>query len=173
MLTVWLNWRSGIKNNFTTIGCDNDEIMGHGLYGDAMSGSRTELTVRYAETDAQGIVHHANYLVWFEEGRSDYLRQQGFCYSELEKAGYYVVVAEAEVRYRAPAYYEDRLIVETSLCRLRRKLLEFRYRIFGPQDRLLVEGRTLHMVLGADRRPTSLPPEFIARLQDSVEEGRS
>jgi acyl-CoA thioester hydrolase len=135
-----------------------------------MSTGLTELTVRYAETDAQGIVHHANYLVWFEEGRSEFLRQQGFCYSELEKAGYYVVVAEAEVRYRAPAFYEDRLIVETTLCRLRRKLLEFRYRIFGPQDRLLVEGRTLHMVLGSDRRPTSLPLVFIERLQSAIDE---
>ncbi len=134
-----------------------------------MTDRRTEITVRYAETDAQGIVHHANYLVWFEEGRSDYLRQQGFCYSELEKAGYYVVVAEAEVRYRAPAFYEDRLIVETTLCRLRRKFLEFRYRIFGPQDELLVEGRTRHMVLGPDRRPANLPPEFIERLQDSAD----
>lgn len=136
-----------------------------------MSGSHTEITVRYAETDAQGIVHHANYLIWFEEGRSAYSRQQGFCYSELEKAGYYVVVAEAEVRYRAPAFYEDRLTVETILCRLRRKVLAFRYRILGPQDRVLVEGRTLHMVLGPDRRPTSLPAEFIERLQDSVEKG--
>ncbi len=136
-----------------------------------MPASRTELTVRYAETDAQGIVHHANYLVWFEEGRSEFLRQQDFCYSDLEKAGYYVVVAEAEVRYRAPAFYEDRLIVETTLCRLRRKLLEFRYRIFGPEDRLLVEGRTLHMVLGRDRRPTGLPAEFIERLQGAVCQG--
>ena len=133
----------------------------------------TNLIVRYAETDAQGVVHHANYLIWFEEGRSDYLRQQGFCYSELEKAGYHVVVAEAEVRYRAAAFYEDRLVVETTLCRLRRKLLEFRYRIFGPQDRLLVEGRTLHMVLGPERRPKSLPPEFIAHLQSSVAAGRN
>ncbi|MCD4689203.1 MAG: acyl-CoA thioesterase [Desulfuromonadaceae bacterium] len=137
-----------------------------------MVASRTALTVRYAETDAQGIVHHANYLVWFEEGRSDFLRQQEFCYSDLERAGYYVVVAEAEVRYRAPAFYEDRLIVETTLCRLRRKLLEFRYRILGSEDRLLVEGRTLHMVLGRDRRPTSLPQEFINRLQDTLQQGR-
>ncbi len=134
--------------------------------------SRTALTVRYAETDAQGIVHHANYLVWFEEGRSDFLRQQEFCYSDLERAGYYVVVAEAEVRYRAPAFYEDRLIVETTLCRLRRKLLEFRYRILDSEDRLLVEGRTLHMILGRDRRPTSLPQEFINRLQGTLQQGR-
>lgn len=138
-----------------------------------MSVGRTELTVRYAETDAQGIVHHANYLIWFEEGRSEFLRQQGFCYSDLEKAGHYVVVAEAEIRYRAPAFYEDRLIVETALCRMGRKLLEFRYKIFGPRDRLLVEGRTLHMVLGHDRRPASLPREFIERLQSAVDEVQS
>ena len=137
-----------------------------------MSAVCTKLTVRYAETDAQGIVHHSNYLVWFEEGRSEFLRQQGFRYSELEKAGYYVVVAEAEVRYRAPAFYEDRLIVETTLCRLRRKLLEFRYRILGPENKLLVEGRTLHMVLGRERRPTGLPQEFIDCLQAAVVEGR-
>ncbi len=137
-----------------------------------MATSCTALTVRYAETDAQGIVHHANYLVWFEESRSEFLRQRGFCYSDLEKAGYYVVVAEAEVRYRAPAFYEDRLIVETTLCRLRRKLLEFRYRILGPQGKLLAEGRTLHMVLGRDRRPTGLPQAFIERLQGAVDQGR-
>lgn len=135
-----------------------------------MSAVSTELTVRYAETDAQGIVHHANYLVWFEEGRSEFLRQHGFRYSELEKTGYYVVVAEAEVRYRAPAFYEDRLVVETTLCRLRRKILEFRYRILGPQDKLLVEGRTLHMVLGRDHRPTSLPQEFVDALRGCVVE---
>jgi acyl-CoA thioester hydrolase len=135
-----------------------------------MSAVCTKLTVRYAETDAQGIVHHANYLIWFEEGRSEFLRQQGFRYSDLEKAGYYVVVAEAEVRYRAPAFYEDRLIVETTLCRLRRKILEFRYRILGPENKLLVEGRTLHMVLGRERRPTGLPKEFIDCLQGAIVE---
>lgn len=137
-----------------------------------MSAISTELTVRYAETDAQGIVHHSNYLIWFEEGRSEFLRQHGFCYSELEKAGYFVVVAEAEVRYRAPAFYEDRLTVETVLCRLRRKVLEFRYRVIGEHNKVLVEGRTLHMVLGRDRRPTSLPPTFLERFQGAVDSGR-
>ncbi len=131
---------------------------------------RSDVTVRYAETDAQGIVHHANYLVWFEEGRSEFLRQQGFHYSDLEKAGYYVVVAEAEVRYRSPAFYEDRLSVETTLVRLRRKLLEFRYRIFDFQGKNLAEARTVHMVLGRDRRPTGLPQEFVERLQGAVTE---
>ena len=77
--------------------------------------SRFSLTVRYAETDAQGVVHHSNYLVWFEEGRSEYLRQIGLNYTVFERAGFYIVVAHAQTRYRAPAYYEDCLTVETTL----------------------------------------------------------
>jgi acyl-CoA thioester hydrolase len=123
-----------------------------------------ELTVRYAETDAQGIVHHANYLVWFEEGRSDLLRQRGLPYTELEKAGYFVVVAGAELRYKSPAFYEDRVTVETTLLRARAKVLEFGYRALR-QGVLLAEGRTLHVVVGRDRRPVSLPQRFLEPLR--------
>ncbi len=119
-----------------------------------------ELTVRYAETDAQGIVHHAGYLVWFEEGRSDFLRRRGIPYSELERAGYYVVVAGAELRYRTPAFYEDRLTVETILRRARGKFLEFGYRVLRG-EMLLVEGTTRHVVVDRDRRPVSLPARFL------------
>lgn len=122
----------------------------------------TTLTVRYAETDAQGIVHHAGYLVWFEEGRSDFLRQQGVHYRDFEKAGYFIVVAGAEVRYKAPAYYEDRVTIETTLESLRGKLIEFTYRARNEAGVLLAEGRTRHVVLGPDRRPTPLPPELVA-----------
>lgn len=119
-----------------------------------------ELTVRYAETDAQGIVHHAGYLVWFEEGRSDFLRRRGIPYSELERAGYFVVVAGAELRYRAPAFYEDLLTVETTLLRARGRLLEFGYRVLRGET-LLAEGVTRHVVVDGDRRPVSLPPRFL------------
>ncbi len=131
---------------------------------------KSSVIVRYAETDAQGIVHHANYLIWLEEGRSEFLRRHGLCYSDLEKAGYYVVVAEAEVRYRSPAFYENRLTVETRLVRLRRKLLEFRYRVLDSGGEPLAEGRTVHMVLNCERRPTGLPREIVERLQSSVAE---
>jgi acyl-CoA thioester hydrolase len=129
-----------------------------------------DLTVRYAETDAQGVVHHANYLIWFEEGRSDHLRQRGLNYSDIERSGYFVVVAEARVQYKAPAFYEDRITIETTLQRARGKILEFTYRALNQAGLLLVEGRTLHVVLGADRRPASLPAEVLAKI--SLTSGR-
>jgi acyl-CoA thioester hydrolase len=128
------------------------------------------LTVRYAETDAQGIVHHSNYLVWFEEGRSDFLRQQGLHYRDFEKAGYFIVVAEADVKYKAPACYEDRVTIETTLVRLRGKVIEFTYRAVNDAGTLLAEGRTRHVVLGPDRRPTPLPATLLEAIGDATEE---
>ncbi len=128
-----------------------------------MESSKTSLVVRYAETDAQGVVHHSNYLVWFEEGRSDFLRQRGLNYGDLEKSGYFVVVVEAQTRYRAPAFFEDEIEVETVLERARGRLLEFTYRVCSG-GRLLAEGRTLHMILGRDRQPTVLPAEILERM---------
>ncbi|PLX94023.1 MAG: acyl-CoA thioesterase [Desulfuromonas sp.] len=128
------------------------------------------LTVRYAETDAQGIAHHSSYLIWFEEGRSEYLRQKQFPYSRMEELGYIVVVAEAELKYRAPAFYEDRVTVETTLERAKNYLLEFRYRARNQKGELLAEGRTLHVVLGSERKPTSLPADIVALL-DAGKEG--
>ncbi len=122
------------------------------------------LTVRYAETDAQGVVHHSNYLVWFEEGRSDLLRQKGMNYTDFEKAGFFVVVAEANVKYKAPAFYEDEVRIETTLERARGKILEFSYRALNAAGTLLAEGRTVHVVIGAERRPTPLPQEILERL---------
>lgn len=124
-----------------------------------------DLTVRYAETDAQGVVHHANYLIWFEEGRSDYLRQNGLCYSDIERNRYFVVVVEAELKYKAPAFYEDRITIETTLQRAKGKILEFTYRASNQAGTTLAEGRTLHVVLGADKRPVSLPAAFLDKLR--------
>jgi acyl-CoA thioester hydrolase len=125
--------------------------------------TRFNLTVRYAETDAQGVVHHSNYLVWFEEGRSDFLRQSGLNYTDFETAGFFIVVAEAQTRYRAPAYYEDLLTIETTLEQIRGKILKFSYRVLRGEESL-AEGRTTHIVLNAERRPTVLPPELMAEL---------
>ena len=122
------------------------------------------LIVRYAETDAQGVVHHANYLTWFEEGRAEFLRQQGLHYRDWEAAGYFVVVAGAEVRYRAPAFFEDEVTVETTLERWRGRLIEFSYRAVNAGDELLAEGRTRHLVLDRQRRPARLPADLVGRL---------
>ena len=129
-----------------------------------MATTRCDFIVRYAETDAQGVVHHSNYLVWFEEGRSDFLRQHGLNYTDFEKAGYFVVVVEAEVRYRAPAFYEDRITVETTLAQARGKLLEFRYRAQNAAGTVIAEGRTVHIVINAERKPVPLPAEILERI---------
>lgn len=118
------------------------------------------LTVRYAETDAQGVVHHANYLVWFEEGRSELLRQQGCFYTDMERAGFYVIVANATVDYRAPSFYEDRITVATTLEKGKGRLLEFSYRATNQDGVLVAEGRTRHLVLDAERRLVSLPARY-------------
>jgi acyl-CoA thioester hydrolase len=118
------------------------------------------LTVRYAETDAQGVVHHANYLTWFEEGRSEFLRQQGCFYSDLERDGFFVIVARAEVDYRAPSFYEDRINIATTLEKGRGRLLEFTYRATNQNGVLVAEGRTRHLVLDNQRRMVSLPERY-------------
>jgi len=133
-----------------------------------MTTTDTQLIVRYAETDAQGIVHHSNYLVWFEEGRSDYLRQKGLNYTDFEKSGYFVVVVEATARYKAPAYYEDQLCVRTTLARAQGKILEFHYEVVNQQGTLLAEGKTVHVVLGRDRRPVALPETLLKQILETA-----
>jgi len=134
-----------------------------------MSGCSFTLTVRYAETDAQGVVNHANYLTWFEEGRSEYLRQVGMNYSGFEEAGFFAVVAHAEIAYRAPAFYEDRVTITTRLKKAHRKILEFAYRAVNQDGLLLAEGRTVHVMIDRERRPTSLPREWLERFTTEPE----
>ena len=126
------------------------------------------LIVRYAETDAQGVAHHANYLIWFEEGRSDALRQNGLNYTDFEKAGYFLVVAEAKVKYKAPIFYEDELTVETTLDSFRSRVMKFSYRIVGHDGKVRAEGETFHVVVGPDKRPTALPESFVQKLETTV-----
>lgn len=123
------------------------------------------LTVRYAETDAQGVVHHANYLVWFEEGRSEFLRQQGCFYSDMERDGFFVIVAQATVDFRAPSFYEDRITVATTLKKAKGRMMEFSYRATNQDDVLVAEGRTRHLVLDAERRLVTLPIKYQQLMQ--------
>ena len=106
------------------------------------------------------MVHHASDLTWFEEGRSEFLRQQGCCYSDMERDGFFVIVARAEVDYRAPSFYEDRITIATTLVKGRGRLLEFSYRATNHQGVLVAEGVTRHLVLDAERRLVSLPGKY-------------
>lgn len=119
------------------------------------------LTARYAETDAQGVVHHSNYLVWFEEGRSDFLRQQGCFYSDMERDGFFVIVAKVEVDYRLPSFYEDQITIVTTLEKAKGRLMVFSYRANNQEGALIAEGRTRHLVLDAERRLVSLPEKYL------------
>lgn len=118
------------------------------------------LTVRYVETDAQGVVHHANYLSWFEEGRSEFLRQQGCFYSDMERDGFFVIVAKATVEYRSPSFYEDRITIATTVEKGKGRLLEFSYRATNQDGVLVAEGQTRHLVLNAERRLVSMPDKY-------------
>jgi acyl-CoA thioester hydrolase len=122
----------------------------------------TEIRVRYAETDKMGIVHHSNYLVWFELGRSDFCRARGFSYKDMEeKDNALLVVAESYVRYKSPAYYEDVLIVRSQVGEIRSRSIRFIYEVYRASDEtLLAEGETLHLVTDENKKVKSLPESY-------------
>ena len=127
-----------------------------------MDWHETEIRVRYAETDKMGIVHHSNYLVWFELGRSDLCRARGFSYKDMEeKDNALLVVAESYVRYKSPAYYEDVLTVRCQIGEIRSRSIRFIYEIFRASDEtMLAEGETLHLVTDENKKVKSLPEGY-------------
>lgn len=118
--------------------------------------------VRYAETDQMGVVYHANYLVWFEVGRVELMRQRGLDYKSLElDEGCWIAVVEATVRYKAPARYDDELTVQTRVVTVRGPVIRFGYRIVRTTDGLLLcEGETVHVVVGRDMKRRSIPKKY-------------
>ncbi|HEY1159851.1 MAG TPA: thioesterase family protein [Terracidiphilus sp.] len=131
----------------------------------------TEVRVRYAETDQMGIVYYANYLVWFEIGRVELLRSLGLAYSQLEIDHQCILpVIEASCRYKAPARYDDRILIETRPSLLRGSVLKFAYRILrkaseGEEPRLLAEGETVHVVCDDQLNKKPLPEGYAAALR--------
>jgi acyl-CoA thioester hydrolase len=121
----------------------------------------TELRVRYAETDRMGIVYYANYLVWCEVGRVEFMRALGGSYAELEAQGYGLAVAEATVRYLAPARFDDPVRIETSLVGVRSRAVTFEYVISHAETGTrLATAHTALVSIDRTGRPTALPPEF-------------
>jgi len=128
-----------------------------------------DLRVRYAETDQLGVVYYANYLVWFEIGRSEYCRQNGFRYTDLESMGYSLMVAEAHCRYRNAARYDNVVTVRTSLADLRRRSVTFHYVVFDKESALnLVDGETRHLCTDNSGRARVIPEPYYTYLADSV-----
>jgi acyl-CoA thioester hydrolase len=123
----------------------------------------TKLRVRYAETDKMGVVYHSNFVIWFEVGRVELLRQLGFQYSDMEtEDDCHIPVVDLCVRYKAPAQYDDEIMVRTQIKNVRSSLLHFSYEIFREADRiLLATGETMHIIVNRKLQRTALPEKYM------------
>lgn len=119
----------------------------------------TEIRVRYAETDAMGVVHHAAYFVWFELGRTEYTRAVGLPYRQVEEGGTRLVVVEAAARFRRPARYDDIVVVRTAVRDVSKATLTFGYEVCTPDGRVLAEGQTVHAATDRSGRLRRIPED--------------
>jgi acyl-CoA thioester hydrolase len=121
----------------------------------------SEVRVRYAETDAEGVVYYANHFIYMEVGRINFLRALGIDRAFWQRAGIGLVIVEASCKYRAPGYFDDLLVVRTSLEEVKRSSFSMRYEIVNQQSRvLLAEGRTVQVFVNLQTmRTMRLPPE--------------
>ena len=117
-----------------------------------------EFRVRYAETDQMGVVYHANYLVWCEMGRTDFIRQLGVTYAEMERSGVSLAVSELSARFHAAARYDDLIRVHTILADVRSRMIAFDYVVSNAEtEQRLVSARTTLVSLDRSGKPIALP----------------
>lgn len=124
--------------------------------------SETTVRVRYAETDQMGLVYYANYYVYFEIGRVEYMRQLGVAYKQMEiEDDSFIVVAESHCRYLRPARYDDLLRIRTRVAQVRRRTIRFAYEIVeDASGALLATGQTMHVVCDSKGKPKALPDKY-------------
>lgn len=126
-----------------------------------MTSNEIAIRVRYAETDRMGLLHHANYLVYFEQGRTELLRAVGRSYRDLEDQGFLLVLTRLEVRYHRPARYDDLLTLRTGVVRTTMVRIDHKYELFR-EGLLLTEGTSTLACVDRDGRPQALP-EFLRK----------
>lgn len=120
-------------------------------------GSETKLVVRYQETDQMGIVHHSVYPIWFECGRTDYIKGVGMSYGQMEKDGVKLPLLSMKCRYLYPSYYEDEITVKTGILCLTPTRITFHYDVFRKgYDKPVVQGETEHVWTDAGMKPVNL-----------------
>jgi acyl-CoA thioester hydrolase len=117
----------------------------------------TTLAVRYAETDAQRVVYHGNYIVWFEVGRTTYCERVGYPYPRMEAEGLLITVVDVRARYRRSARYGDVVTVRTRCTEMKNRGCAFAYEVLLPDGSLAVEGETRHLFLDANGRLRTAP----------------
>lgn len=138
-----------------------------------MKKNETQVRVIYADTDAMGIVYHANYIKWFEIGRTELLRTMGIVYAEVESAGYYLPVTETYCHHLSPARYDDILVVETALSRVRRASIQFDYCIrHGENGTILAKGFTMHAFVNRKGTIVRVPRDITDKIKRWEENGR-
>ena len=121
-----------------------------------MTSGDIQIRVRYAETDRMGLLHHANYLVYFEQARTELLRAVGATYKDMEDRGYLLVLTKVEVRYRRPALYDDVLTVRTHVERITAVRIDHRYEVLR-DNQLVAEGSSTLACVDREGRPQALP----------------
>lgn len=132
--------------------------------------SEVEIEVRYKETDQMGVVHHSNYLVWFELARTHHCRVAGMAYRKIEDEGYWLMVTGVQLKYRGGARYGDRVRVRCWLDRLKSRAMSFGYRV-EVDERVLVEGRTDHVWVDKASGNHCRMPEVVVPIFRSMEAG--
>ncbi|RIH84622.1 putative esterase [Calidithermus roseus] len=125
---------------------------------------RVPVKVRYAETDAMGVVHHSRYVPWLELARVEWLERLGLPYTEVEAQGLAFAVVEINLKYRVPARFGDTVEVEVRLSELSSRGLRFDYRVWRDET-LLVEGYSRHLCQSREGRATRIPPEILGQLE--------
>jgi len=124
----------------------------------------SEVRVRYSETDQMGFVYHAHYLVWCEIGRTDFMRELGVVYAEVERQGIRLVVSDAHVRFRTPARYDDLVRIDTHIERVQSRAVTFAYELLRVTDdpvRLATASTTL-LAIDEHGSTRMLPPDLLA-----------
>ncbi len=126
-----------------------------------MKHAEITVRVRYQETDQMGFVYYSNYFVYFEMGRIEFLRNLGFSYSELEKENIFLAVIDAHCKYKAPARFDDLLVIKTWLSKVKYARVEFCYEIRRrDEEKLIAEGSTVLACLDENRRPRTIPDKI-------------
>jgi acyl-CoA thioester hydrolase len=130
-----------------------------------------DLTVRFAETDLMGVVHHSSYVVWFEAGRVAWMTAAGMPYAEFARTGHHFAVTAIHAEYRAAARFGDVVRVITRLTRLRSRQVAFSYEVrHATTDERLALGSSEHICVDLDGRMAKIPEEIVARLVSGAEE---
>jgi acyl-CoA thioester hydrolase len=123
--------------------------------------AETTFHVRYAETDKMGIVHHAAYVVWLEEGRSQWLRTHGSSYATFEQEGISLAVSELHVRYSQPSYYDQQVTVRCWIDEVKSRKITFQYEVVDAETGAqLVRGYTRHICIDRNGQVTTIPARW-------------